>query len=105
MTQELFRVRCKQGQLIITDEYIRTELPFSAQQHTLYRAALTGVEQAIVKPAYTGPHSRMQLCRRTHRHLRLCAIHITPHCSLIAGMCLRPGQLVIFKSLETGADG
>ena len=54
MTQELFRVRCKQGQLIITDEYIRTELPFSAQQHTLYRAALTGVDSQMAVPSVLG---------------------------------------------------
>ena len=44
--QELIRVRCKQGHLIITDEFIRVELG-SIKQQTLYRSSLTGVESKI----------------------------------------------------------
>jgi hypothetical protein len=45
--QELIRTRCKQGQLVITDEFIRVELPGHIQQKTLYRSSLTGIDSEI----------------------------------------------------------
>ncbi len=51
---ELIRTRCKQGTLIITDEYIRTELPGGVQQHTLYRTALTGIDSQMGAPSLFG---------------------------------------------------
>jgi hypothetical protein len=53
--QEYFRVRCKQGWLIVTDEFIRVELggPMSRQQ-TLYRSMLTGVDSQVAVPAIFG---------------------------------------------------
>ena len=45
--QELIRTRCKQGWLVITDEFIRVELPGGIQQRTLYRSSLTGIDSKI----------------------------------------------------------
>jgi hypothetical protein len=53
MSQELFRTRCKQGTLIITDEYIRIELG-SLQQSTLYRSMLTGIDSQMGVPSLFG---------------------------------------------------
>lgn len=43
--QEL-RTRCKQGQLVITDEHIRTEIK-GIRSAILYRSSLTGVESNV----------------------------------------------------------
>jgi len=45
--QELIRTRCKQGWLVITDEYIRVELSGNLRQQTLYRSMLTGVDSKV----------------------------------------------------------
>lgn len=45
---ELIRTRCTQGNLIITDEYIRVELSgLMPKQQTLYRSSLTGVDSQM----------------------------------------------------------
>ena len=51
---ELFRTRCKQGTLVVTDTYIRTELPGTIQQHTLYRANLIGIDSTMGVPSIFG---------------------------------------------------
>lgn len=53
--QELIKTRCKQGQLVITDEYIRVELggPMHRQQ-TLYRSMLTGIDSNVAVPSMFG---------------------------------------------------
>lgn len=43
---ELFRTRCTQGTLIVTEEYIRVELA-QLRQQTLYQHSLTGVDLKV----------------------------------------------------------
>ncbi len=53
--QEYFRVRCKQGWLVITDEYIRIYLGgLLAKQQTLYRQVLTGIDSRVAVPSIFG---------------------------------------------------
>ena len=54
---ELIRTRCKQGKLIVTDEYIRVELTagsWNINQQTIYRTSLTGIDSKMVLPAIFG---------------------------------------------------
>lgn len=44
---ELFRTRCVQGWLVITEEAVRIELPGQIHQRILYRSALTGIESKV----------------------------------------------------------
>ena len=47
---ELIRTRCKQGQLVITDDYIRVELKIpllGTNQQTIYRSAFIGEGAAV----------------------------------------------------------
>ena len=53
MAQELIRTRCKQGKLVITDEYIRVELG-GLRQSTLYHSMLTGIDSAMAVPSVFG---------------------------------------------------
>ncbi len=43
---ELFRTRCSQGFLVITEDFIRVELA-QLRQQTLYRQSLTGVDLKV----------------------------------------------------------
>jgi hypothetical protein len=54
---ELIRTRCKQGQLVITDDYIRVELKIpllGTNQQTIYRSALTGIDSNVAVPSIFG---------------------------------------------------
>jgi hypothetical protein len=52
---ELICTRCTGGALIITDEYIRVQLPgIMGRQQTLYRSSLTGIDSSIVAPVIFG---------------------------------------------------
>ena len=53
MAQELIRTHCKQGKLVITDEYIRVELG-SLRQSTLFRSMLTGIDSTMAVPSVFG---------------------------------------------------
>ena len=44
---ELFKIRCKQGKSIITEDYIRIELPGQLKQQTMLRTGLVGVDSKV----------------------------------------------------------
>lgn len=50
---ELFRSRCKQGTLIVTDQQIRVELG-QLKQQSLSRSSLTGVDSNLAIPSLFG---------------------------------------------------
>ncbi len=55
--QELIRTRCKQGQLVITDETITIELKLGGlqiKQQTLYRGSLVGIDSKLGAMSFFG---------------------------------------------------
>src|SRR5260221_2316024 len=55
--QELIRTRCKQGQLVITDETITIELKLGGlqiKQQTLYRSSLVGIDSKLRAMSFFG---------------------------------------------------
>lgn len=63
---ELIKTRCTQGHLVITETMIIVELgkEGSLRQHTLARAALTGIDSRQVVPAIFGKGGGVNLVFR-----------------------------------------
>lgn len=50
---ELFRTRCKQGFLIVTEQQVRVELG-QLKQQSLSRSSITGVDSVLAVPSLFG---------------------------------------------------
>ncbi len=90
--QELFRTRCTQGFLVVTDEYIRVELggPMPKQQ-TLYRQSLTGIDSKVAAPSVFGLGGGVNLIFHGQGAEILCADLVKPKVAQeIVGMLQHP---------------